>query len=157
MEKLGAAGVNFEHYGACLQSHHFPCRGRKYDCKLKKCRKHRFSFALESRLVGQYASEKFGHMLCHSGVNVYYGSPGGMQDFGFPIIEAIDYYSEKELAEYLQEVGRNRTLFEYYTKRPKVFKDPWFQYRLEGDLKRTVCAACIAYIEKGFYFKAPSK
>ena len=155
MRKLGEeAGVNLLHYGSCLHTHDFPCQDRKYDCKLHKTREHRFSFGVESRLVGQYASEKLGHMMCHSGVNVYYGSPGGISNYGFPIIEAMDYYSEKELAAYLNEVARNRTLYEYYTKRPPVFHDPWVDYRLEGAFARVVCSACLAYVEKGYHFKA---
>ena len=154
MHRLKEAGIVMKNYGACLPySRKLNCSKQEDICKLDKAREHRFSFGFERMLVGQHAGAALSRMVAHTGVNVYYGSPQGVPDYGFPIIEAMDFYSEAELAKFLKKVGRNSTLFEHYSKRAFVFDDPWIDSRRSArDLAGVVCAACLAYIEKGYFF-----
>ena len=157
IQELMNNGIKILSYGGCLRNAKHYCRkDQRYQCKVKAMQDHRFSFALENNLIGTYATEKFGHMMTNSGVNVYYGSPSGIADHGYPIIEAMDFYNATELAHYLKQVSTNRALYKHYTTRAtKAPVDPWEGYRLEGALGRVVCAACIAYLEKGMWLKHP--
>lgn len=145
--KLEEFGVQVSVGGACANKfpHQIQCSDR--DCK-DELRKHRFYFAAENGLCEDYITEKYWYKS--SEVNTIPIVLGGSNYFDSRLaipgsfIDPFDFENPKKLANHLQELTKNDTMFNSYFK----WKTEWKLYGLGRGCEEFMCHICTKLHEK---------
>lgn len=102
--------VSFDVYGRCGR----PCP-KDVDCRIYAAVKYKFYFSFENCICKDYITEKFFIILKYDTIPVVFG--GGEYSRFIPksgYIDAQDYNSPKELADYLNYIDKNATAYNEY-------------------------------------------
>lgn len=105
-------------YGKCILQNKTNQCYRNSQCELTELLKNKFYLAFESQSCRDYVTEKFWRSLSYGIIPIVLGprNKQSLERIAPPnsFIYTGDFQSESELAKYLNEIGRNRTLFSEY-------------------------------------------
>ena len=109
--------INVKVYGGCGP---YKCSRKDHSKCLSILRKHKFYLSFENSFCHDYVTEKlYGNALSNGIVPVVLSDVNFSDPTIIPpgaVINALDFPSVKELAEYMKKVGSNSTLYNSYFK-----------------------------------------
>jgi len=105
-------------YGNCVLKNQTKQCHRQSQCEFSEFSKNKFYLAFESQSCRDYVTEKFWRSLFYGTIPIVFGprNKQSLERIAPPhsFIYTGDFQSALQLAEHLNEIGRNRTLFSEY-------------------------------------------
>jgi alpha-1,3-fucosyltransferase len=130
-------------YGACVSQNTTNQCYRRSQCEISELSKNKFYLAFESQSCRDYITEKFWRSLAYGAIPIVFGprDKQSLERIAPPnsFIYTDDFSSVLELAEYLNEISRNRTLFTQYHRWRRFYE---IRYRPEDIEHYRFCELC---------------
>lgn len=152
--------ISLDSFSAFMHNKEIPTQSGESKCaeKMRIIGEYEFCFAFENTLMKGYVTEKYFQCLVSGAIPVVFGTPEfereGWEPFNDAVINALDYESPKELADYLKQVVNSEEL-QYKHKRWMYENEEWpimwldimkSQNFVNSGKHSFVCRACEAYV-----------